>query len=279
MNQLITLNQLIAQKGTHWMTEKMDVDVVTSEQIEFIWNELPVYYGYRYLCTDDVEKWRYFLGRVALANRRKHKVVAGNFDPYNFEHDTTRILDENYQNQNQNNLTRNTTKNDGETYKGDIKQTQTVDGTGNSSVDNSSDNINKQNGYNRQLVSDTPQSIVNASTTGNPSDINWTYASNLTDNIIDNTTSDNGSSTTDTRYTDSTDSNLNTTDNRTIDRSGSEKVIDIGTNKDNSTRNIKERGVSNTQMWDEYIEYLQKYNYYQYLIDLYDTVFLSSYEI
>lgn len=279
MNQLITLNQLIAEKGTEWLTEKMDMKTVTAEQIEFIWREVPVYYGYRYLCTDDIEKWRYYLGRVALSNRQRFFYQLQDFNPYDFEHDTTRTLDETYQNINENNLTRDVSRNNDEKHDGNVTQNTSVDSTGNSNTDGTNENTNKVDGYNRQLVSNTPQSNVSASTTGNPADINWTYASNLADSITNNTTTDNGTNTSETRYTDTTDSNLTSKDNRTINRTGSEKVTDNGTNKDNSVRNIKERGVSNTQLWSEYIEYLQKYNYYQFLLDLYDTVFLSSYEL
>lgn len=76
--------------------------------------------------------------------------------------------------------------------------TQEVNYTGDDTTMNShnttrTDNLtNETNGYDRTLASDTPQSMVNPSTSGNPENISWEYASGLSDNIRKNRETNKG---------------------------------------------------------------------------------------
>lgn len=72
----------------------------------------------------------------------------------------------------------------------DLTDTSTSSGTTSNTTTNNLETT--ESGYNRQLVSDTPQSIVDASTTGNPANISWEYASGLTDSITNNTVENTG---------------------------------------------------------------------------------------
>lgn len=80
--------------------------------------------------------------------------------------------------------------------------------------------------YGRNLYSNNPQSIVNATTTGNPDDIEWTYATELRDQIDKGTvtTAGTGSNTSKTDGTSETSSVENGTDQLTLDRN--EKMTD-----------------------------------------------------
>ncbi len=101
-------------------------------------------------------------------------------------------------------VTKTTTDNGGTnvtTTTNDGTETTSVNQTATNSVDG--DIVNTT----RTLISDTPQSNVSASTTGDPASITWTYASNLEDNIAKTA---NNATTTDTT-TGTTTNTLDTT--------------------------------------------------------------------
>lgn len=118
--------------------------------------------------------------------------------------------------------------------------TVTVESSGNSKTTNNlmTENTGNSSGTTtnngRTLTSDTPQSIVNASTTGNPDDITWTYASGLQDDISKGTTSENSTSTAKNTGTVDTENGgtVTTTDTTHTDVSG---TTNTSTTNDNTT--------------------------------------------
>lgn len=91
---------------------------------------------------------------------------------------------------------------------------------------NKGDSTVTTDAYGRNLYSNNPQSIVNGSTTGNPDDIEWTYATELRDQIDKGTvsTEDTGSNTSKTDGTTETSTVENETDKLVLDRN--EKMTD-----------------------------------------------------
>lgn len=95
--------------------------------------------------------------------------------------------------------------------------------------------------YGRNLFSNNPQSIVNASTTGDPDDISWTYATELRDQIDKGTVSTNqtGTNTSTTNGTSETSTVENGTDQLTLDRNEktTDNRVEDTTNHETSTSN------------------------------------------
>lgn len=75
------------------------------------------------------------------------------------------------------------------------KTTTTGSSTNDVSENTGTDLTTTTNDYDRNLMSNTPQSIVSSSTTGNPDSINWTYATELRDDIKKGSKTDSGETT------------------------------------------------------------------------------------
>lgn len=121
------------------------------------------------------------------------------------------------------------------TTEGDTSSTTNMTGKTTNDLTTNTSNETANTGENRTLVSDMPQSIVNASTTGNPADITWKYATNLQDNILNtkNTTTDE---TTNTGTVDTTNETTSSgTNNSTVTGTGDSTETLSGTSKTTTT--------------------------------------------
>lgn len=185
--------------------------------------------------------------------------------------------------------------------------TTTSDGTNNTTIHNTGNT--SENDYSRQLFSDTPQSIISKTTSGNPELRTWDYATNLTDtngnktgtssndgtnnttlhnegtdkstsNTTGSTTNDTTTSTNDAQTTTSS-SNLkgNQTNELTSNTSGnntSDNVVDkVGGESYNNTKDILTPFEMSEKRYRFFIEYMKNpiYN----VLDNLDILFISFY--
>lgn len=112
-----------------------------------------------------------------------------------------------------------------------------VSGSSSSESSNSSTSSDNATSNNRVVNSDYPQSVVNATTVGNPSLQSWTYASGAQDSN-NNTTNTNTSSGTD---------NNSSSNSQTTDYTGNDKTTDVSktTSSGTSSTTNNESGTNN----------------------------------
>lgn len=191
------------------------------------------------------------------------------------------------------------------------KVDSTITSTGSNIKDTTASNNDKvdstNNDYDRTLSSDTPQSIVDASTTGNPTSINWKYATNLKDDIRKGTNSTTdvktatGKETDTTTQSDKNIANNSSTDvaSSTKDNTGTDTVVETksgtvnktntGTDSKAKTGNLKDIDVvtstksakhgSNADLIEKAYLLADRMNATQFLINRLEKYFLSTYEI
>lgn len=184
------------------------------------------------------------------------------------------------------NTTVETTSNGTGTSTGDGTSTTTDSGENTRTDDTTTSNT----GNTRTLNSDTPQSMVNADTTGNPETISWTYASNLQDNIqntqskntgtVKNANSSSGKTTNTETGKTTTESTTNTTN------SGDTTIASSGNGTNESTNERKDLTKDTTT---DYNDIQKKVNafigspfstfFYKKLFDDFEDLFDSRYNL
>lgn len=335
----------MTEKGTEWVYQG-----VSSNLVAIVQGPISDWFYSRYLCTEDEDKFqRFFKRELNLAENRFLKLYDVQMQEINPL--LTRQFKETVAGTSKNTGNEQTTGND--TYSGGVTTTKdetlarsgdtsrtTSGGDTSTTTNNLTEQTNSQgtstntetrdtqdtttynttdttttDGYGRNLFSDTPQSNINASTTGNPDNITWEYATNLTDNIQNstvtdkmtgdnevagtgtikndgsstgqNTTTNSGTVTTETELntTETTDVNLNdkttgtttVTDTRKKDSTGS--VTRTDNNESNTSRTVEEQGDSAQNLFREYYSFLLDSNAWEWLLDRIDRCFLSTYEL
>lgn len=342
---MITLSEAISKMGTAWLFNNVTNDIAPEVRANLVdWFE------YRYLCCEDANRFQhYFRRELNLSAKRFNRLYEAQLmeiDPL-----LTRKLKE--QITANSNVTTAETSDSNDTYGGTVTDSGNVRATNSNNSQNKtsggdkttttsdtttsnegsstttatessdtngatrSDNTsrNEAHAYDRQLFSDTPQSNVSASTSGDPGDIRWTYATNLTDNIskstntdTTNTTGENsshtaGNSTTEQTNTDTTDTNATsttrtelgavstatgssttetttgntTTDNRTKDTTAERNRNETGSNT--TERTASEQTEAAQDLLRRYYSYVLDTNAFEWLLSQLETCFLSLYEV
>lgn len=283
-----TLKHLRTKHNDDWIYSGIDSTYRTVIEDWLYW-----WFDDRYLCIDSSiqsdDIWqRYFKRTVNLYCERylqRLRTEIYNFDNTLLETFVTHIKNNSTSTTNQQ-ITTTKTDTLEQTTENVTKNSYNTDtsGSSNDTVNNDGTNTSSTNNEQRNIHSDFPQSNVASNTTGQPSSMLWTYASDQQDSISNGSTTDTSKTNTTTSSTNSgtVEGGSNGTNTATTNASSGSDTTNTSngsTIDDGTTDTTTERHGNKADAYKAMIDYIMRCNATDWMIQKLEPLFLSTFDI
>lgn len=283
-----TLKHLRTNHDDDWIYNGIDPTYRAVIERWFYW-----WFDDRYLCIDSSiqsdDIWqRYFKRTINLYSERYlHRLRTEIFDFDNTLLETFVTHIKNNNTSTTNNTTTNTkTDTLKQTTENVTKNSYNTDtsGTNNDTVNNDGTNTSTSNNEQRNIHSDYPQSNVASNTTGQPSSMLWTYASDQQDSIGSSSSTDTAKTitTTSSKNSGTVEGGSNSTNTATTNASSGSDTTNTsnGSATDSGTTDTTtERHGNKADAYKAMIDFIMRCNATDWMISKLEPLFLSTFDI